>query len=83
MVKKATRVSKMTISNAALLDCLKYLLKFYCLITVLNFFYLGDVIINATYQLTDENALDLSFIATTTKPTPINLSSHCYFNLGK
>ena len=43
----------------------------------------GDVIINTTYRLTHENALELSFVATTTKPTPINLSSHCYFNLGR
>ena len=48
-----------------------------------DFIYTGDVVINATYRLTDENALELSFIATTTKATPINLSSHCYFNLGK
>ena len=46
-------------------------------------FLTGDVIINTTYRLTHENALELSFMATTTKPTPINLSSHCYFNLGK
>ena len=57
--------------------------KFIYLFASYDFIYTGDVVINATYRLTDENALELSFIATTTKATPINLSSHCYFNLGK
>ena len=43
----------------------------------------GDVIVNARYRLTNDNGLELSFLATTTKPTPINLVNHCYFNLGK
>ena len=47
------------------------------------FFYVGDVVVNARYRLTNENGLELSFLATTTKPTPINLANHCYFNLGK
>ena len=46
-------------------------------------FYVGDVVVNARYRLTNENGLELSFLATTTKPTPINLANHCYFNLGK
>ena len=47
------------------------------------FFDVGDVVVNARYRLTNENGLELSFLATTTKPTPINLANHCYFNLGK
>ena len=36
-----------------------------------------------TYVLTEENSLDLSFKAIATKPTPINLANHVYFNLGE
>ena len=43
----------------------------------------GDVVVNARYRLTNDNGLELTFLASTTKPTPINLANHCYFNLGK
>ena len=62
---------------------IQFKLQNFYLFALYDFIYTGDVVINATYRLTDENALELSFIATTTKATPINLSSHCYFNLGK
>ncbi|XP_072167515.1 galactose mutarotase-like isoform X2 [Diadema setosum] len=42
----------------------------------------GEVTTSATYQLTDDNRLVISFIATTTKSTPINLTNHSYFNLA-
>jgi aldose 1-epimerase len=41
----------------------------------------GEVTVQATYQL-DADTLSLSFEATTTRPTVINLSVHPYFNLG-
>jgi aldose 1-epimerase len=40
----------------------------------------GAVHVNATYALAG-NALHLSFDAATTKPTPVTLSAHPYFNL--
>ena len=45
--------------------------------------FLGDVLVNARYRLTNDNGLELSLLASTTKPTPINLANHSYFNLGK
>ncbi len=35
------------------------------------------------YELTDDNALEISFVAMTTKPTLVNMGSHCFFNLGE
>jgi aldose 1-epimerase len=34
------------------------------------------------YTLTNDHRLTLDFHATTTKPTPINMTNHVYFNLG-
>ncbi|XP_054759167.2 galactose mutarotase-like [Lytechinus pictus] len=42
----------------------------------------GEVTASVTYQLTDDNRLVISFVATTTKATPINLCNHSYFNLA-
>jgi aldose 1-epimerase len=44
--------------------------------------YIGDVLVNVTYHLSDDNSIDLTFKALTTKPSPINLANHVYFNLG-
>jgi aldose 1-epimerase len=41
----------------------------------------GEVTVTATYTLAGDT-LQLVFAATTTRPTPINLSSHPYFNLA-
>jgi aldose 1-epimerase len=41
----------------------------------------GELRVQATYQL-DGDCLSLTFEATTTQPTVINLSAHPYFNLG-
>lgn len=41
----------------------------------------GAVGIRATYRL-DDDTLTLTLQATTTKPTPLNLSAHPYFNLA-
>lgn len=42
----------------------------------------GTVCAAVTYRLTDDNALVISFRATTDKPTVVNLCNHSYFNLG-
>ena len=42
----------------------------------------GTVTASATYTLTDDNALDIQYEATTDKPTVINMTNHAYFNLS-
>ncbi len=44
--------------------------------------YPGNVTVTTSYSLTDDNELIIYYIATTDKATPINLTSHCYFNLS-
>jgi len=44
--------------------------------------YPGHVLVQATYQLSSSNELILSMSATSTKPTPVNLTNHSYFNLA-
>lgn len=44
--------------------------------------YPGDVLVNVLYHLSDDNSLDLTFTALASKPTPINMANHVYFNLG-
>lgn len=44
--------------------------------------YPGAVIASVTYELTDENEFNVHFDATVSKPTPINLTNHSYFNLA-
>lgn len=41
----------------------------------------GDVTATATYRLTDDNSLDCTFEAVTTKTTVINMCNHSYFVL--
>ncbi len=43
--------------------------------------FLGELRVNVKYQLTDDNEVVISYSAKTTKPTPINLTNHAYFNL--
>ncbi len=42
----------------------------------------GNVVATVTYKLTDDNAIDINYEATTDKKTVINLTNHSYFNLG-
>lgn len=44
--------------------------------------YPGNLNVKVTYTLTNDNALKISYEATTDKNTVINLSSHMYFNLN-
>lgn len=44
--------------------------------------YPGTVLASVTFQLTENNDFNVSYTATTSKPTPINLTNHSYFNLA-
>jgi len=41
----------------------------------------GNLKIELTYTLTEDNCLDLTYKAQTDKATPVNLSNHAFFNL--
>ncbi len=42
----------------------------------------GEVKAKVTYTLTDQNAVEIEYSATTDKPTVINMTNHSYFNLS-
>lgn len=42
----------------------------------------GNVVAKVTYTLTPDNAIDISYSATTDKKTVINMTNHSYFNLS-
>jgi len=44
--------------------------------------YPGNLKIKITYTVTDQNELQIDYEATTDKATPVNLTSHSYFNLA-
>lgn len=41
----------------------------------------GELTLKVIYTLTDDNSLNISYEATTTKPTVLNISNHSFFNL--
>lgn len=43
--------------------------------------YPGNLEVAVTYSLTDDNELRIDYRARTDRPTPVNLTSHSYFNL--
>lgn len=42
----------------------------------------GNLTAKVTFKLTDDNAIDIKYTATTDKKTVINLTNHSYFNLS-
>lgn len=44
--------------------------------------YPGTVLTSVTYELTETDEFRVSLAATTSKPTPINLTNHSYYNLA-
>lgn len=42
----------------------------------------GNLKVKVIYRLTDDNAIDIQYEATTDKPTIVNLTNHSYFNLS-
>jgi aldose 1-epimerase len=44
--------------------------------------YPGQLDVTATYSLGDDNELGLDYTATTSKPTVVNLTNHCFWNLA-
>jgi aldose 1-epimerase len=44
--------------------------------------YPGKLSVRATYSITDDNELEIRYVAVTDKPTIVNLANHAYWNLA-
>lgn len=44
--------------------------------------YPGNLSVDVMYSVGPDNALKIDYAAVTDKPTPLNLTNHCYFNLS-
>ncbi len=44
--------------------------------------YPGDVLVQAAFQVTENNELILEYQAICSKPTPVSFTNHSYFNLS-
>lgn len=44
--------------------------------------YPGELTVHVSYVLSDDDCLSIDYRVTTTKPTPVNLTHHSYFNLS-
>ena len=44
--------------------------------------YPGTLKVIASYEITEENELVVGYTAETSRPTPVNLTNHAYWNLG-
>lgn len=44
--------------------------------------YPGNLSVEVTYTMSEHNELKIDYVATTDSTTPLNLTSHCYFNLS-
>ena len=42
----------------------------------------GNLLVKVVYTLTDDNAIKIEYLATSDKPTPVNLTNHAFFNLS-
>lgn len=44
--------------------------------------YPAELTVDMSYRLTDDNALEIKYLATSDGDTPVNLTNHSFFNLG-
>jgi aldose 1-epimerase len=42
----------------------------------------GNLDVSVTYSLSEENQLKIDYVATSDRPTPVNMTNHAYFNLA-